>query len=128
VNPRRRPLAPLWLKTAIVLSLLVIVGRAFDISQRQTQSARAALLSDLRSGKLSTPEAFQTRCGPAKFRETTKDGIQLHYSPSDVLVGFPTSGVPVFHVQRAVEGRDGKFHDSNQVVGEDFVFDELGCR
>jgi hypothetical protein len=120
---RLQPIAIL----GIALLAVAAIGLCITASRPSAADRRAGLTRDLAAGKLGTPQAFEARCGGAKFHDATGTGITLHYMPSDVLVSFP-GAVPAFNQQIAVKAPDGRWHSENRPVGADFAFDELGCK
>jgi hypothetical protein len=135
VAPARAPKTRLgfffWM--AVLLIFAVMVGEAVNKYQTaQRRQARATILAQLHGGQLSSPEAFQARCGQATSLWSTAAGPTLRYNGIDLLVSFPAAkdGIPApprFQMERAVQDAGGAFRDYDQNVSSDFALDQLHC-
>jgi hypothetical protein len=88
--------------------------------------ARAALVNELNSGRLSDAKAFQLRCGNAlEVRED--NGLKiLTYSHGDLVVKL-APGAPVQFFWVRLIHKDGALHPSEIPVNAQFALGHLKC-
>jgi hypothetical protein len=124
-SPKKSAFWPAVITSVAICALMMVVGAVISLARGRAE--RASLIADFQSGKLSTPEAFQARCGNALSVHTTGDETTLSYSYHDLLVKL-RPGAPVrFFLNRAVKS-NGEFHRVEVVVSEDFGLDHLDCK
>lgn len=128
VQPRRMSTLSLVLLSllGITVASIAIGSIADKVSAPKREAAHAALLADLNSGKLSDPQAFQSRCGNALSVTERKEGKALTYSHGDILVKLAPGQPAQFYSVRAVESH-GAFHNYEMPVGAAFALPYLSC-
>jgi hypothetical protein len=118
---------PPWLWFTLAgAAFLFFVSAASSWQHARNADRRAALLADLHAGSLSTPAAFEARCGHASAQHTTTAGTVLEYSNAQLLVTLPAQGAPSFQMLKVFrEGR--KYRNVAINVDEDFAIGRLHC-
>lgn len=105
----------------------MIVGHVIEASDAPKHGS---LLADFDSGKLSSPEAFQARCGNAISVADRQDAKVLSYNHGELLVKL-TAGSPVrFYQVRPVKehGTNGSYLRNYEApVGAQFALEHLTC-
>jgi hypothetical protein len=86
---------------------------------------RAAVLKELRSGKLSTASAFQARFGRATSIRESSEGPVMYYRDAELLVTFPAKGSPRFQMIRVFPDSQGKNINIPVEVEEEFALGRL---
>jgi hypothetical protein len=91
---RRR--SSVWSFILFLAAVFVAVGWLNSMAGKNASEKRQSdLQAALAKGSLNTPEAFQARCGQARWTEQTKDGTELHYriGAADTYVTFAAGGL-----------------------------------
>jgi hypothetical protein len=115
----RRHYWPLWIGLPII-GLYALS----QIEAKQSQTRQELLLPALHGGSLSTPEAFQSRCGKPEAIRTAKTGSVLDYG--NILVSFPkSSDVAMVHFARKV---DSPRIPDGMPADEQWAMEQLRCR
>lgn len=107
-----------------------------QIDGKQQSELKASLLSDLQSGRLNTPAAFESRCGMPGATKVTKAGTELNYDHTGDFVtfgtwsrgGIPVSGEPHFQHENTNIDNNGKVETYRFTADPAIVFNDLGCR
>jgi hypothetical protein len=102
--PVVRARASIWPYIIGGIALFILFANTADRWQRDRDArAQANLVSDL-GGASSTPAAFQSRCGAARWTAQAKDGVELHYlaGGNDYYVTFAAAG-PRFESGHVIE-------------------------
>jgi hypothetical protein len=112
-----------WMSLGIGVAVVVAV---FLVVASVQKVARASLVGDLNSGKLSDAKAFQLRCGNA-LDVSEENGIKvLTYSRGDLLVKL-TPGAPAQFFWIRLVGKDGILQRSEIPVNAQFALGHLKC-
>lgn len=127
--PEKQPLLtiPRLLALAALIMLFTIYVASMMNGQHAAHAA-ASFATDLAAGRISTPQAFDARCGAPRWTESTKRGQEFHYlvEAGDIYVTFAASG-PVFEIER-LRWRGSRATPYRVPAATDFVRDALGCR
>lgn len=108
------------------IALLSIVGfvlfcwLASNIEHRSAAAHAASIAAQLGAGgALSTPEAFQSRCGKAAATKATAAGTQLFYSANQIVVTFPPQGAVQFAMRTDMQDASGhsETYDRPEEIG-----------
>jgi hypothetical protein len=123
---RRKSAWPFFLSVIGVFLLIAWIGSESD--KNAIERRRGELKAALVSGKLSTPETFQARCGHARWTKQTKDGTELHYliSASDYFVTF-AGAAPRFQGQ-ITDWSEDKPSVFRVNLDADDALDRFGCQ
>jgi hypothetical protein len=109
----------LGIGAALVLVVFLVVTSV-------EKMARASLVGDFNSGRLSDAKAFQLRCGNAlDVRE--ENGVKvLSYSGGNLLVKL-AQGAPVQFFWVRLVRKDGSLHPLEIPVNAEFALGHLKC-
>ena len=115
----------------VLAALILIVLHVNSASRRaeiDAENARSAFATDLESGKLNTPEAFEARCMAPQKVIQVEDGTELEYSVAEIHVTFRNSVPPILESETTDIGMDGKVKSVRVPASPSLVFELLGCR
>lgn len=124
-SPKKSAFWPVIVTSLAICALIMAIGGV--VSKSRGEAERASLIADLQSGRLSTPEAFQARCGNALSATTKDDETTLSYSYHELLVKL-RSGAPVRFFVKHVVNDNGQARSVETVVSEEFALDHLDCK
>lgn len=105
----------------------IVVGKIIEaVSEPKRVAAHKALLADLHSGKLSSAEAFQARCGKPLSVHQERNGVTLVYWEGYLHVKLEPNKPVAFLRERAIE-EGGKFRTVESPVSDDFALSRMSC-
>ena len=113
---KRIPLVAIFAAAALILWAVAFTSSRTAAAHRDT--ALAAFSADLAAGKLSTPDAFEARCGHAHWR----DAESLDYD-GNIRIRFSSGQPPALLTIHAGRHREWAYR-----ADDGFVFDRLRCQ
>jgi len=124
---------PRTLGLTIAIASVVVIGAVIsigeDISKTSLDRRHANLIADVTSGKLNSPQAFQSRCGQATSTKTISGVPTLVYDrlAGEMLVDFLAPKTPHFQWQRVLDVENGKAESITSNEDPTFALNELNC-
>jgi hypothetical protein len=95
VRVRRPFFSFLSVTVAAIAVFFAVSWIASTVKISSAESGREAFVRDANTGKLSTPAAFESRCGNARWTHQTAKGIDLQYpgpGNDDYFITLTTAG------------------------------------
>jgi zinc-ribbon domain len=118
---------PLWSILLVAIAAFVIfAGIMSSHDNAKAADSGTAFAADLQAGKLSSPAAFEARCGHPRWTKTTAAGAELHYAPQDIFVTLASSGPRFEKEQVTIE--DGKASTWRTAMDPAAAAAGLGCK
>jgi hypothetical protein len=112
---------------AFSIFVMTIVEAMKVIATPDIREPHKGLLTDLHSGKLSAPEAFQVRCGKASSEQTHDGKTLLVYSNLDTHVLLEPNKPPRFFRVMNFSNDQGGYRTIETPIAEEIAIEHLQC-